>query len=64
MTIEILQYGKPIKSVPVDLPKGKGLKLFTIRRLIIEEKVKEIKRLNPYCEIILVFESKMNCKND
>lgn len=60
--IELYKQGKLFERIEVDLPSGRGLKLFTIRRLIIDEKVKEIQKLNPYCQLILVFESKMNFK--
>jgi hypothetical protein len=60
MVIEVYRYGKKVNQVEVILPEGEGLKLFTLRRLIIDEEIKKIKELYPFAELWLSFESKVH----
>ncbi len=60
MKIEVHERGTVKNSIDLELPGGFSEKDHLLRKLIIEDHVAEIRRIYPYAEIQLAFESRIH----
>lgn len=60
MKIEIEQNGKKVNEVELAIPTGNSYEAYRVRKAIIENEVQKLRKVYPFAELWLSFESKMN----